>query len=163
LLSDATKNAVFGRLVGDARAETLITGHRTIYRVHQRVARTYRAGRVLLAGDAAHLNNPLGGFGLNAGVHDVWNLADKLIAIKEGAADPEPLLDLYDRQRRTVMHNFVQAQTIRNKSVIEADSEAAQANHQRELQDILADDERRRAYLLAQSMILSLENAAAIH
>jgi 3-(3-hydroxy-phenyl)propionate hydroxylase len=96
-------------------------------------------------------------------VHDVWNLADKLIAIKEGAADPEPLLDLYDRQRRTVMHNFVQAQTIRNKSVIEAGSEAAQANHQRELQDILADDERRRAYLLAQSMILSLENAAAIH
>jgi len=162
LLSDAKKNAVFGRLVGEAQAATLRTAHRTIYRVHQRVARTYRAGRVLLAGDAAHLNNPLGGFGLNAGVHDVWNLADKLIAIKDGAADPDSVLDLYDRQRRRVMHDFVQAQTIRNKSMLEAGSEAAQANHQREMQEILADDKRRRAYLLTQSMLLSLETAAAI-
>ncbi len=54
-------------------------GHRTIYKVHQRVARTWHRGRVLLAGDAAHLNNPLGGMGMNGGIHDAWNLADKLI------------------------------------------------------------------------------------
>jgi 2-polyprenyl-6-methoxyphenol hydroxylase-like FAD-dependent oxidoreductase len=44
--------------------------HSTLYRVHQRVAETFRKGRILLAGDAAHINNPLGGMGLNGGVHD---------------------------------------------------------------------------------------------
>ena len=55
--------------------------HRTIYRVHQRVARQYRKDNVFLAGDAAHLNNPLGGMGMNGGLHDVFNLSDKLLAV----------------------------------------------------------------------------------
>jgi 3-(3-hydroxy-phenyl)propionate hydroxylase len=161
LLSDAKKNDVFRRLVGDA-AEALQTDHRTIYRVHQRVARTYRGGRVLLAGDAAHLNNPLGGFGMNSGVHDVWNLTEKLIAIYAEGGDADRLLDLYDRQRRAVMHEFVQAQTIRNKKMLETSSADAQAANQREMEAILKDDGRRRDYLMAQAMLKSVERAAAI-
>jgi 3-(3-hydroxy-phenyl)propionate hydroxylase len=126
------------------------------------VARTYRGGRVLLAGDAAHLNNPLGGFGMNSGVHDVWNLTEKLIAIFAEGADPDPLLDLYDRQRRTVMHEFVQAQTIRNKAMLETSSADAQMANQREMAAILGDDSRRRDYLMTQAMLKSVERAAAI-
>jgi 3-(3-hydroxy-phenyl)propionate hydroxylase len=161
LLSDAKKNDVFRRLVGDA-AEALQTDHRTIYRVHQRVARTYRGGRVLLAGDAAHLNNPLGGFGMNSGVHDVWNLTEKLIAIYAEGGDTDRLLDLYDRQRRAVMHEFVQAQTIRNKKMLETSSADAQMANQREMEAILKDDARRRDYLMTQAMLKSMERAAAI-
>lgn len=162
LLSDDKKNAVFGRLVGAEAGASLVTGHRTIYRVHQRVASTYRAGRMILAGDAAHLNNPLGGFGMNAGIHDAWNLTGKLIAIFDGATDPDALLDLYDRQRRTVMHEFVQAQTIRNKAALEAGSADAQLAQQRQMEATLADDARRREYLLTQSMIRSQEREAEI-
>jgi 3-(3-hydroxy-phenyl)propionate hydroxylase len=162
LLSDAKKTDVFRRLVGDAAAEALQTDHRTIYRVHQRVARTYRGGRVLLAGDAAHLNNPLGGFGMNSGVHDVWNLTEKLIAIYAEGGDADRLLDLYDRQRRAVMHEFVQAQTIRNKKMLETSSADAQAANQREMEAILKDDARRRDYLMTQAMLKSVERAAAI-
>ena len=161
LLSDDKKTAVFSRLVGSENAVRLRTDHRTIYRVHQRVAKTYRAGRILLAGDAAHLNNPLGGFGMNSGVHDVWNLTEKLIAIGQGAG-ADTLLDLYDRQRRTVMHEFVQAQTMRNKKALEAGSAEAQLAHQAEMAAILADDDRRRDYLMVQSMISSINRAASI-
>lgn len=82
LRSDAMKNAIFGRLVGDG--EMVKTEHRTLYRVHQRVAKSFREGRVLLAGDAGHLNNPLGGFGMNSGVHDAFNLFEKLLPVLKG-------------------------------------------------------------------------------
>src|SRR5205085_1615213 len=70
--------------------------HRTLYGVHQRVAKTYHHGRVLLVGDAAHINNPLGGMGMNGGIHDAMNLVDKLAAVLEGG--DAGLLDLYSRQ-----------------------------------------------------------------
>jgi 3-(3-hydroxy-phenyl)propionate hydroxylase len=162
LLSDDKKTRVFERLVGRASAEALRTDHRTIYRVHQRVATTYRGGRVLLAGDAAHLNNPLGGFGMNSGVHDVWNLTEKLIAILRDGAPADAALDLYDRQRRTIMHEFVQTQTMRNKAMLETSSADTQAANQREMAAILADDERRRDYLATQAMLKSLERAKTI-
>ena len=148
--------------MGRESAEALRTDHRTIYRVHQRVATTYRGGRVLLAGDAAHLNNPLGGFGMNAGVHDVWNLTDKLIDILKDGAPADMALDLYDRQRRTIMHEFVQAQTMRNKAMLETTSADAQLANQREMEAILADDERRRNFLATQAMLTSLRRAEAI-
>jgi 3-(3-hydroxy-phenyl)propionate hydroxylase len=162
LLSDEKKTRVFERLVGAEAAEDLRTDHRTIYRVHQRVATTYRGGRVLLAGDAAHLNNPLGGFGMNSGVHDVWNLTEKLIEILIDGAPADAALDLYDRQRRTIMHEFVQAQTIRNKAMLETSSADAQRANQRDMEAILADDERRRDFLATQAMLKSLERAKAI-
>ena len=89
-----------------------------VYGAHQRVAATFRKGRVLLAGDSAHVNNPIGGMGMNGGIHDGVNLADKLARVIHGEAGDE-LLDLYSRQRRHAAVKFVQAQTIANKRLME--------------------------------------------
>ena len=155
LRSDAKKDAVFGGLFGEAglAAETV---HRTVYRVHQRVAQRFREGRIVLVGDSAHLNNPLGGLGMNCGIHDAINLVDKITAILQDDADAEALLDRYNRQRRAVMTDFVQRQTIRNKQFIEAGTEAAQIQGQAQMAAILAEDAARRHYLLQQSMYNSL-------
>ncbi|MCA3255410.1 MAG: FAD-dependent monooxygenase, partial [Alphaproteobacteria bacterium] len=160
LKSDDTKRDVFNRLIG--HGDEVATAHRTIYRVHQRVAQRYDHGRVLLAGDAAHLNNPLGGFGMNSGIHDAVNLVDKLKRILLDGAAPEPLLALYDRQRRTVMNNFVQAQTIRNKQAMEQREPEARDRHYDEMRAINRDPDRRREYLYAQAMFRSLDDARAI-
>ncbi|MCP5339772.1 MAG: FAD-dependent monooxygenase [Sinobacteraceae bacterium] len=136
--------------------------HRTIYRVHQRVAKTWRRGRVLLAGDAAHLNNPLGGMGMNGGIHDVWNLCDKLIRI-HGGAEPGPLLDLYDRQRRTICTQFVQQHTINNKKLLESKDPDLQKKRQADYMRQAADPVLARQFLLRTSMIQSLRDEAAIH
>jgi 3-(3-hydroxy-phenyl)propionate hydroxylase len=158
--SDEKKTEVFTRLVGDGTQ--VVTGHRTVYRVHQRVANTYRQERVLLIGDAAHLNNPLGGFGMNSGIHDAWNLTGRLTKILTKGADANAELDLYVRQRRTVMREFVQAQTIRNKAALEAGTAASQAALQAVLKDVVADPAKRRAYMLNQGMVTSLEREAEI-
>jgi 2-polyprenyl-6-methoxyphenol hydroxylase-like FAD-dependent oxidoreductase len=71
----------------------------TAYRFHQRLAAHFRVGRVLLAGDAAHLMSPFGARGLNSGAADAENLAWKLPVVLAGAA-PEPLLDSYQAERR---------------------------------------------------------------
>ncbi len=81
--------------------------HRNIYTIHQRVATTFRHGRVLLAGDSAHINNSIGGMGLNGGLQDAANLSEKLLAVLNG--EPDELLSLYSLQRRTVSIEFVQA------------------------------------------------------
>jgi 3-(3-hydroxy-phenyl)propionate hydroxylase len=135
--------------------------HRNVYVTHQRVAATFRKGRVLLAGDAAHVNNPIGGMGLNGGIQDAANLCENLARVLlEGA--PERLLDLYDLQRRTVAIEFVQEQSIANKNRLEArDPEARQKNLD-ELRAIAADRERSRAFLLRTSMIASQRRAAAM-
>jgi 3-(3-hydroxy-phenyl)propionate hydroxylase len=159
LRSDQFKDRIFDALTGNRGG--VETEHRTIYPVHQRIAGSYRAGRVLLAGDAAHLNNPLGGFGMNSGIHDAWNLAEKLAAmLKDGAADS--LLDLYDRQRRTVTRSFIQTQSIRNKEMMEQRGEEGLRQRRAEMRRICNDGELRRAYLLAQSLFTSLEDAARI-
>ena len=60
--------------------------HITLYKVHQRVAKTFKLGRAFLIGDAAHINNPLGGMGMNGGIHDAVNLAARLAAVWHGEA-----------------------------------------------------------------------------
>jgi 3-(3-hydroxy-phenyl)propionate hydroxylase len=160
LRSDANKAEVFERLVGDP---DVVTAHRTIYRVHQRVAERYDHGRVLLAGDAAHLNNPLGGLGMNSGIHDAMNLTDRLVRILLEGAEASAELSQYDRQRRSVMHNFVQAQTIANKRMLELGGAAARNAQYEEVRAISRDDDKRRDYLMRQSMFTSISDAAAIH
>lgn len=159
LLADKKKDEVFARLLHQDRLiETL---HRTIYRVHQRVARSYRGGRILLAGDAAHLNNPLGGFGMNSAIHDVRNLCDKLVTIlKHGGR--ESLLDLYERQRRTVMEEFIQAQSMRNKRAMEMSPEQNAEDTEEEMRRVVQDPVLRRAFLLRQSMYSSIAREAEI-
>lgn len=135
--------------------------HQTIYRVHQRVAKTYRRGRVLLAGDSAHINNPLGGMGMNGGIHDAWSLADKLIRVHHGA-EAGPLLDLYDRQRRGICVRFVQEHTINNKKLMESKDPDVQKKRQAEFMRAAADPALSRAFLLKTSMIQSLRDAELI-
>jgi 3-(3-hydroxy-phenyl)propionate hydroxylase len=159
LRSDAFKDRVFRGLTGTPDA--IKTEHRTIYPVHQRVARTYRMRRVLLAGDAAHLNNPLGGFGMNSGIHDAWNLAEKLVAILRNNAD-DSLLDLYDKQRRTVTRGFIQTQSIKNNEMMEQRGAEGLRQRRTEMRRICNDDRLRREYLLAQALFTSLRDAARI-
>lgn len=159
LTSDANKNAIFERLIG--HGEDVRTFHRTIYRVHQRVAKSFQHGRIFLAGDAAHLNNPLGGFGMNSGIHDAFNLVDKLAPVLNGAASAEALSG-YDRQRRTVTHNFTQQQTMQNMELMRAGQSEAYRMTRDQMRALSKDDEARRTYLLRQSMITSVREAASI-
>ena len=159
IVSDKKKSEVFQSLIGDP---DVVTEHRTIYRVHQRVAERYFDNRVILAGDAAHLNNPLGGFGMNSGIHDVWNLTEKMLPVLQNGVDFQAPLAAYERQRQSVMKAFVQAQTIKNKKSLESNEPDAQQKYQAELSAILADDERRREYLKGQAMINSLELEASL-
>lgn len=129
-----------------------------LYRVHQRVAETFRAGRVLLAGDAAHLNNPLGGFGLNGAVHDAANLIAKLAPVWRGEADAD-LLDRYVRQRRYANIKYVQETSIRNKRVLEERDSERRRLSQEELRRTAEDPVLARRYLLNSSMITSVRDA----
>jgi 3-(3-hydroxy-phenyl)propionate hydroxylase len=140
------------------RAAPYEISYKSVYRVHQRVAKTFRAGRVLIAGDAAHLNNPMGGLGLNSGIHDAINLADKLGRVWRGEAD-DSLLDLYVRQRRSATIEQVQAMSIRNKRLLEERDPKVQRERLTELIATAADAERSRKYLLESSMIAGLKRA----
>jgi 3-(3-hydroxy-phenyl)propionate hydroxylase len=128
--------------------------HATLYKVHQRVARTFRQGRAFLAGDAAHINNPLGGMGMNGGIHDAINLTARLIDVWRGEK-PEAELDRYDRQRRLVTLEYIEKQSIQNKRNLESDGIA----FGRMLAEIAADKDRTYEYLLRVSMIASLRRA----
>ncbi|MEM7442649.1 MAG: NAD(P)/FAD-dependent oxidoreductase [Pseudomonadota bacterium] len=131
------------------------------YRVHQRVAGCFFGGRAIVAGDAAHINNPLGGFGLNGSVHDAVNLSAKMVEIWNGAA-AVPLLDLYDRQRRPINVKAVQAMSIRNKKTIEERDPTVRRERLAELRETAADPVRAKAYLMNSSMINSVREAASI-
>ena len=135
--------------------------YQSIYRVHQRVAAEWRRGRVILAGDAAHLNNPLGGFGLNSGIHDAVNLGEKLARVWRGEADAA-LLDLYVRQRRAATIEQVQAMSIRNKRLLEERDPAVQKSRMEELIAISNDPQRARAHMLESSMIAGLRKSMEI-
>jgi 3-(3-hydroxy-phenyl)propionate hydroxylase len=128
--------------------------HTTLYRVHQRVAQTFRKGRAFLIGDAAHINNPLGGMGMNGGIHDAINLTDRLAAVWHGSkGDTE--LDRFDKQRRLVTKEYVERQSIQNKKNLEAPG----SQFRDRLAAIAADPGQTREYLLAVSMISSLRRA----
>lgn len=137
------------------------TVHRTLYKVHQRIAQRFRHGRVLLAGDAAHINNPLGGMGMNGGVQDAFNLTAKLIEVLQGRAD-DSLMDRYERQRRAVAVEYVNADTQRNKKIIEERDPAARRKTQDELRAIAADPAASRQYLRKTSMLDALARAESI-
>ncbi|MCC7274491.1 MAG: FAD-dependent monooxygenase [Alphaproteobacteria bacterium] len=132
-----------------------------LYKVHQRVAATFNKGRVLLAGDAAHVNNPVGGMGMNGGIHDAMNLAERLEAIARGAAH-EALLDQYTRQMRVAQLNYVQAQSIQNKQTL---GETDPAERKRKLDDIRAtgaDPERHDAFIRRACLIDSFHDSRAV-
>lgn len=132
-----------------------------LYTVHQRVAKTFRMGNVLLAGDAAHVNSPIGGMGMNSGIHDAFNLADKLIGIERGEMDTA-VLDRYDRQRRTIAVEHTQAQTIRNKKLLMEKDPAVRRQNQDQLRKTAADPKLARDFMLRASLINSVRQAEQI-
>jgi 3-(3-hydroxy-phenyl)propionate hydroxylase len=137
------------------------TIHRTIYRVHQRVADNFRSGRMLLAGDSAHLNNPLGGFGLNSALQDAINLTDKLIALWHGNAD-DSVLDRYVRQRRTVNIEYVQESSIRNKRLLEETDPTLRKQRLDEMRRASETPALAKEVVMKSSMIASMRRANAI-
>ena len=98
---------------------------------------------------------------MNGGLHDAWNLAEKLDAIINFSAN-QNLLDLYDRQRRTIMNDFIQAQTIRNKRMIEETGDNNSESEWNRMRDIHSDEEKRKEYMLRQSMTQSIKKQGEI-
>src|SRR5262252_3357208 len=132
-----------------------------LYTVHQRVAKKFRIGRAILVGDAAHVNSPIGAMGMNSGVHDAFNLADKLVKILRGEWGEE-VLDRYERQRRHVAIQHTQAQTIRNKRLLGEKDPAVRKRNQDQLRRTAEDPVEARAFLLRSSLIESLREAEQI-
>ena len=143
-----------------ARAEPYEVSHRTAYRVHERVASTYVQGRLLIAGDAAHVNNPLGGMGLNGGIHDAFNLCRTLTEVIRGA--PIATIGRYSRQRRKVALDVVQQTTLRNRAMLNTREPAARQAYYDDLRRIADDPALHRDYVMRTSMIQSLRDCAAV-
>ena len=128
-----------------------------MYNVHQRVAAAFRVGPVLLAGDAAHINSPIGGVGLNSGIHDAMDGAARLARIVHEGADADAELDAYDRIRRTVAVEYVQADTQRNTDRLRETDDVVRRRHQEDMRAIAADPERCRAYIRRVSLLESVQ------
>jgi len=104
--------------------EAILPGHgpyeldrASSYRMHQRSAQRYRVGRVILAGDAAHVTNPTGGLGLTSGLFDSYALYPALTAVVLGGADDE-VLDRYAQARRDTFLDRVSPQATANKQLV---------------------------------------------
>lgn len=145
-----------------AKSEAYEIGHRTLYNVHQRVSETYVKGRIVLAGDACHINNPLGGMGMNGGIHDAYNLAGKLTAILRDGAHYADQFAHYDRQRRELAVRFVQDHTIANKKLMESTDPDVQHKRQRMLMDTAADPVRAKAFIRERAMIDCVRDSLAV-
>ncbi len=160
VLSDAHVQARLQHL--HARDCAYEIGHRTLYNVHQRVSETYFNGRMVLAGDACHINNPLGGMGMNGGIHDAHNLATRLVAIQQQGADHQAQFSQYDRQRRQLAVRFVQEHTIANKKLMESTDPDVQSRRQQMLMQTAADPAKARAFILERAMINCLRESLAV-
>jgi 3-(3-hydroxy-phenyl)propionate hydroxylase len=132
-----------------------------VYVVQQRVAATFRKGRVLLAGDSAHLNSPIGAMGMNSGIHDAVSLATNLIRVLDGVED-EGALDRYVRQRRHVAVKHVQTATIANKQAMEQRDPEVRRKYREEMQRAVEDPALAKKFLMRTSLIDSLRDAATI-
>ncbi|WP_429911311.1 FAD-dependent oxidoreductase [Glycocaulis sp.] len=130
------------------------------YRVHMRIVSDYRRGRVVLAGDAAHVNSPSGGMGMNGGIHDVFNLTGKLKEVLAGA--PVELLDLYTRQRRPVAEEEILQQADRNRRRMQERDPEKRRVILDGLKAVTADPVKAKAYIMRSSMIEGLRRAGTI-
>ncbi|WP_163930132.1 NAD(P)/FAD-dependent oxidoreductase [Paraferrimonas sp. SM1919] len=137
-------------------------GHKTLYKVHQRVAKDYYQGRMVLVGDACHINNPLGGMGMNGGLHDAFNLADKLIRIINDGEDHAALFAHYQRQRKDLAVQFVQKHTIENKKLMEANDPDVQRKRQAMFMATAADPVKAKAFIRERAMIDCLNESEAV-
>ncbi|MFI8193960.1 FAD-dependent oxidoreductase [Streptomyces sp. NPDC085946] len=118
------------------------------YRMHQRCASTMRAGRVLLAGDAAHATNPIGGLGLTSGLFDTFVLYDALTAVIKGAAD-DSVLNRYSEERRRTFLEVASPRASANKRLLYHISDPEQLEAElSKLRALAADEEGQRKNFL---------------
>ena len=157
-LSDASAQKRIIELEEACSLDSIV--HRNIYNVHQRVAQKFRVGRVMLAGDSSHLNNPIGGLGLNCGIHDAMELVSSLDDIQRGADDSR--LDLYEKRRKTLNVQFIQEQTIANKKRLEEKDPNARKERLNELRRIESDHVLQKQFLMKSSLLLSVINEKSI-
>lgn len=158
-LSDASADRRLRRLAQSVSHRQVV--HRNLYNVHQRVAATFRQGRVFLAGDAAHINNPIGGLGLNSGIHDVIELMATIDEVISGKAD-QSLLDRYERRRRPLILEFVQQQTVANKRRLEESDAERRRARETELAELAATEQGQRDFLLRSSLLSSVRRSQFI-
>jgi 3-(3-hydroxy-phenyl)propionate hydroxylase len=148
-LSDASVRARLSRIyVPEAERDYL---HLNLYAVHQRVAKSFRKGRVFLCGDAAHVNNPIGGLGLNCGIHEAWHLSRLLDRVLRG--ENSEVLDEYERTRRPLNIKYVQEQTVANKKRLEEREPAQREKRFDELRAMADDPKRHKAFLMRASLL----------
>ena len=143
------------------RAEPYEILYRNLYTSHQLVAKTFRVGRCVLAGDSAHVNSPVGGVGMNSGIHDAVNLGEKLVSILNEKESLD-VLDRYTRQRRHVAVNHVKRITENNKKWINEKDSSVRRQYHEHLSKTASDPKLAREYLLRTSLISSLREAAKI-
>ena len=148
-LSDAAVRARLGRVYVPENERDYL--HLNLYHVHQRVAKQFRKGRVFLCGDAAHVNNPIGGLGLNSGIHEAWDLAQLLTEGKD--------LDRYERIRRPLNIEYVQEQTTANKRRLEEKEPAKREMRFDELRRMADDPAKHKAFLMRASLLESTRRA----
>jgi 3-(3-hydroxy-phenyl)propionate hydroxylase len=148
-LSDASVRARLSRIYVPERSRDYL--HLNLYAVHQRVAKSFRKGRVFLCGDAAHVNNPIGGLGLNSGIHEAWDLAGLLDRVFRG--ESADLLDSYEQRRRPLNIKYVQEQTIANKKRLEERDPVQRAKRFAELRATAEDPKRHKAFLMRASLL----------
>jgi 3-(3-hydroxy-phenyl)propionate hydroxylase len=147
-LTDASVRARLSRVHVPERSRDYL--HLNLYAVHQRVARNFRQGRVFLCGDAAHVNNPIGGLGLNSGIHEAWHLSGLLDrALRGQDAD----LDDYERTRRPLNIKYVQEQTVANKKRLEEREPGQRAKRFAELRAMADDPARHKAFLTRAALL----------
>lgn len=120
---DAIVDFLGGRLRVEDGATIRSTEWTSSFRIQQRLAATYRRGRVLLAGDAAHIHSPLGGQGMNTGIGDAENLAWKLALVISGRAD-DRLLDTYEIKRRPIAKAVLESTTGLTRLVVSSNAVA---------------------------------------
>ena len=135
-----------------ARHEPFEVVHRTIYRVHQRVADRFVVGRVVLMGDAAHINNPLGGMGMNGGIHDAVLLGGSLAGVLRGDIGPDRLAH-HAELRRTLAIDYVRRHTHENAESLAAPDGAARQRALDRMAAVAADPAEARSYMLRASMV----------
>lgn len=126
-----------------------------VYRLHMRIVEDYVRGRVALAGDAAHLNSPSGGMGMNGGVHDAFVLTEELQRVLAGA--PPSQLDRYTQRRLPTAKREILQQADRNRRRMQERDPAKRREMFEELQHIATTPELAREYLLRASMITGLQ------
>ncbi len=133
----------------------------SLYNVHQRVASHFSQNKVLIAGDSAHMNNPLGGLGMNSGIHDVWSAADTILAVENDNADWAKASEIYGRVRSEACNEYVQAETTKNFQDMQEQDRATRAARNDYMRGLMTDAEARREYLLKASMLTSARDAIA--